>query len=313
MTPNRNYKKKKKNSNNYLIFISILTVLAVITAILLIITVYKKDDPETESGANSHTSSEVASEFSTTSSAESIDSIESIVSQTTSVISGNPTTDYENAIGKEYAIDMTAWEQYVCPENDDAFLILVNKTHTLASDYVPADMIDVVATRKDGRATQKMVSTAEKALEAFMLEAAQNNVTNVTVTSAYRSYTYQETLFNGYCNDHQSEFATREECEAYVNTFSARPGQSEHQSGLVCDMHNLGSAEISFANTAEAKWLAENAHRFGFILRFQEDKVAITGYQFEPWHFRFVGRTAATEMYESGQCLEEYLETSGAH
>jgi LAS superfamily LD-carboxypeptidase LdcB len=61
-------------------------------------------------------------------------------------------------------------------------------------------------------------------------------------------------------------------------------------------MHNLSSAEVTFANTKEAKWLAENAHRFGFILRYPEDKVAVTGYSYEPWHFRFVGRKAATEI-----------------
>ncbi|MFR5864844.1 MAG: D-alanyl-D-alanine carboxypeptidase family protein [Acutalibacteraceae bacterium] len=82
---------------------------------------------------------------------------------------------------------------------------------------------------------------------------------------------------------------------------------SEHQSGLCVDMHNLPSANISFGETAQAKWLAENAHRFGFILRFPADKTDITGVQYEPWHFRFVGREAATEIYEQGLCLEEYL------
>ena len=72
-------------------------------------------------------------------------------------------------------------------------------------------------------------------------------------------------------------------------------------------MHNLGAADTAFGDTSEAKWLAENAHRFGFILRYPADKTGITGVQYEPWHFRFVGREAATEIYEQGLCLEEYI------
>ena len=77
------------------------------------------------------------------------------------------------------------------------------------------------------------------------------------------------------------------------------------------DMHNLPSAEQSFAQKPEAKWLAENCYRFGFILRYPEDKQSITNIIYEPWHFRFVGREAATEMHEKGMCLEEYVEYLG--
>ena len=76
-------------------------------------------------------------------------------------------------------------------------------------------------------------------------------------------------------------------------------------------MHNIGSAEVSFAKKPEAKWLAENCYRFGFILRYPEDKTDITSITYEPWHFRFVGREAATKMHENGMCLEEYIEHIG--
>ena len=97
----------------------------------------------------------------------------------------------------------------------------------------------------------------------------------------------------------------------YVATYSAPPGTSEHQSGLCVDMHNQIDTDSSFNGTPAALWLADNCYRFGFVLRFPEDKQEITGITFESWHFRFVGRDVATEMHELGMCLEEYLEYKG--
>ncbi|MEG2004178.1 MAG: M15 family metallopeptidase, partial [Clostridia bacterium] len=136
---------------------------------------------------------------------------------------------------------------------------------------------------------------------------ALNGIKDVSVTSAYRSYSYQKWLFNYYVENNLSKYPSREECEKYVMTFSCREGCSEHQTGLCCDMHNLPAADKSFGNTKAAKWLAENAHRFGFVLRFPADKEKITGIEYEPWHFRFVGRKAATHMYLNNLCLEEYV------
>ena len=218
---------------------------------------------------------------------------------------------YEERVGKEYQIDIDEYLQYIEPEDENEFVFLVNPTHTLAADYVPDDLTDCGYTRQDGRAVQKLRLNAAKALQAFLAEGALNGVNDVTVTSAYRSYDYQDYLFNLYCEQHQYKFATREECEAYVLTFSTKPGTSEHQSGLCCDMHNISSAEVTFAQKPEAKWLAENCYRFGFILRYPEDKTDITGITYEPWHFRFVGREAATKMHEKGMCLEEYIEYLG--
>lgn len=212
----------------------------------------------------------------------------------------------------EYQIDITPYLDYIEPRDVMEYVFLINPTHTLAADFVPADLVDCIHTRKDGRATQKLRLNAEMALEAFLKEGLTcGAVTNVTVTSAYRSYSYQAQLFETYCQQHQYKFKTREECEAYVLTFSTKPGTSEHQSGLCCDMHNLGSAEQSFAKKPEAKWLAENCWKFGFILRYPADKEDITKIIYEPWHFRFVGRFAATEMHELGMCLEEYIAYKG--
>ena len=223
-------------------------------------------------------------------------------------LSEDPTPKYEYS----YLIDIADYEPFIEPADPMEYVFLVNPTHTLASDFVPADLVDCVHTRKDGRKMQQLRLYAEKALEAFLAEGkASGVVSNVTVTSAYRSYAYQAQLFETYCNQHQHKFNTREECEAYVLTFSTKPGTSEHQSGLCLDMHNLGSAEQSFAKTKEAKWLAENCWKFGFILRYPADKEDITKIIYEPWHFRFVGRFAATEMHELNMCQEEYIAYKG--
>lgn len=290
-------RKKHKKNNSYLIF-AFLLIIAAIVLIILVANILGDNTSNDISHDNSSIVSQVVS-------AESVQSSEDIISKDES-IPAETSQSYDDYIGVEYSIDINNWGKYIDPSNSADYLILVNKTNSLESNYVPKDLSSVTYTRKDGRATQRMVDTAEKSLQAFMLEAAKFGVTNVSVTSAYRSYAYQKSLFNGYVNQRLSKYSSREECEKYVETFSARPGTSEHQTGLSCDMHNLSAAHISFANTKEAKWLAQNAHRFGFILRYPENKTEITGYQYEPWHFRFVGRTAATEIYQKGICLEEY-------
>ena len=208
-----------------------------------------------------------------------------------------------------FAADLSAYEKYMNPENAGEYLILVNPSNPLGADYVPEDLSDVADTRKDGRNVQKMVTDAEKSLEAFLIEARAHGYGDITVTSAYRSYEYQASLFSSYIDGEMAEnpALSKEEATKIVATYSAYPGTSEHQTGLCCDMHNMASAQTSFGNTDEAKWLAANAWKFGFILRFPEDKTDITGIIYEPWHFRFVGRYHAKRIYEGGLCLEEYI------
>lgn len=262
---------------------------------------------ESSSGASDGQTSDHES-ASPSSQAEEISLPEESHSDLPVLIEGQPASAmrFEESIGLRYQIDMNPYEQYVNPEDSMEYVFLVNPAHTLGSDYVPEDLVDCAYTRKDGRKMQQLRLYAEKALEAFMAEGALNGVTNVTVTSAYRSYSYQDYLFNHYVEQNMSKFKTRADCEKYVLTFSTKPGTSEHQSGLCCDMHNLSSAQQSFAKKPEAKWLAENCWRFGFILRYPEDKEEITKIIYEPWHFRFVGREAATEMHNLGMCLDEY-------
>lgn len=332
-------KRSKKTNNTYLYVAIACLSMAVMLAIGFVM--YITSDGGDVS--NDESVSEPVSEEESTVINESseVSAEESEVSQESSEIELSPTEAYEKYIGVEYAVDMTDYEQYVCPENEADFVFLVNPDHPLASDYVPEDLVWCTNIR-EGRPEQwsYMVETANKALEAFLAEAAFYGYDDISVTNAYRSYSSQASLFNNYvssdmendyycdtcdmyidtqyegkkvvdgcCAECGSELRrpTKDEATQKVLTYSTRPGTSEHQSGLCCDMHNLPSTSSAFDNTPEAEWLAENAHRFGFILRYPEGTQHITGIKHESWHFRYVGRTAATEIYEAGITLDEYL------
>lgn len=207
-----------------------------------------------------------------------------------------------------FSTDLSEYEEYMNPKNAEEYLILVNASNPLESDYIPEDLTPVSATRNDGCETQQLRLAAAKALEALFIEMNAAGYTDVSVTSGYRSYDYQSTLFSTYT---QNEMAadpslSLEEAEAMVSTYSSRPGTSEHQSGLCVDMHNLSGASVEFKDEDAYRWLTENAWKFGFILRYPDAKTDVTSISFEPWHWRFVGRKAAYEISNSSLCLEEY-------
>lgn len=118
---------------------------------------------------------------------------------------------------------------------------------------------------------------------------------DIYIASGYRSYYYQVNVYNRYCEYDPPEV---------VDTYSARPGYSEHQSGYAFD---LNSIDDSFADTPEGQWVAENCQKYGFIIRFPKGKEDITGYQYESWHLRYIGVDIATYIMENNLCLEEYL------
>ena len=197
------------------------------------------------------------------------------------------------------------YEQYM-DANDEKYLILVNKSSTVDQSYKPESLVKV----KDSHKDIELLETAEKALEAMFTEMRANGFDNVSVTSAYRSYSYQSSLFNTYLNDEIASGLSYEKAKERVLTYSAYPGTSEHHTGLAVDLITSSMSELdeSFADDPVYPWLLENAWKFGFILRYPKDKTEITGYSFEPWHYRFVGRYHAYKIYSEGLCLEEYLE-----
>lgn len=156
-------------------------------------------------------------------------------------------------------------------------ILVVNKTYSLPADYNPG--VD---------------STAKAALDTMFADAKDEGV-SLYVVSGFRSYQRQSTIYNQYVKRDGQEAADR---------YSARPGHSEHQSGLAFDLNDLSE---SFGRTKEGIWLRENCWKYGFIIRYPEDKESITGYMYEPWHVRYIGNDSAKAVYESGLCLEEYL------
>lgn len=173
-------------------------------------------------------------------------------------------------------------------------ILLVNKEHPLPADYAPD------YTNGAGQSTS-LQGDAEAAAEAFLAAAnAQGN--SMYILSGYRSYDVQASLFANYAAAHGEDKA---------NTFSARAGQSEHQTGLAFDVgdaaHSGYNLQISIDQFPGVQWMMQHCAEYGFILRYPEGKEKITGYQYEPWHFRYVGVEAATAIMSSGLTLEEYL------
>ncbi|NLX62235.1 MAG: M15 family metallopeptidase [Tissierellia bacterium] len=193
-------------------------------------------------------------------------------------------------------------EGKVIVKNTDDILVLVNKNRNLPSDYVPEDLVvpNVRFPFEEFHEKKQMRKEAAKALEE-LFKAAEEEGIYLFAISGYRSYERQKYLF-----DIRAERDGFEE----ANKLTAYPGQSEHQTGLAMDVscQSLGfDLNEKFGQTVEGIWLKENAHRFGFIIRYEKDKVDITGYSYEPWHIRYVGKDAAKEIYEKNITLEEYL------
>ena len=205
-----------------------------------------------------------------------------------------------------FRTDLSAYEAYMDVRRG-SYLLLVNKQNTIDANFEPEDLVRV----KDAKKSIELERTAAMALEAMFIEMRAAGYNDVFVTSAYRSYTYQNGLFETYIGQEMAAdpSLSREEARARVLRYSAAPGTSEHQTGLCVDLmtNTMTDLDESFADYPVYQWLLDNAWKFGFILRFPEDKVDITGYDFEPWHYRFVGRSDAYEIYSRGLCLEEYL------
>ncbi|MBQ9080039.1 MAG: M15 family metallopeptidase [Clostridia bacterium] len=232
--------------------------------------------------------------------------------RTSAPITDLPATDIKQMISSyTFMTNIDKYKKYLDP-TDKKYLMLVNKTTLLGDSFSPSPLTAIDSSLVIYGGSKQLEQTAAMALEAMMQEMRAAGYADVYVTSAYRDYAYQSALFSTYINKEMSADATLTYAEARdkVLTYSAEPGSSEHQSGLCVDFitSTMTDLDETFASYPVYRWLCENAHKFGFILRYPADKVDITGYSYEPWHYRFVGQTAAAEMYLSGECLEEYLD-----
>lgn len=176
-------------------------------------------------------------------------------------------------------------------------LAIINTKYPLPDSYAPtlSNAISGSNIQLDSRVSERY---------AEMYAAAKLSGCVLTPYSGYHSYALQETTYNRKVNFYVNQGISAEEANQKASAQALPAGCSEHNAGLAMD---IVSASSDFVNTKEYKWLCENAHNYGFILRYPEDKTAITGMNFEPWHWRYVGTQAAKEMKENNQCLEEYL------
>lgn len=177
--------------------------------------------------------------------------------------------------------------------------MIVNKFYKLKEDFVPNNLVDIsnlYAWGTDNKAKKE-------ALDAFIRmqkDCLDQTGLKLLINSAYRSYKEQEEVYNDYVKKNNEE---------YADTIAARPGHSEHQTGLSLDIFSTKDPKIkTFGESDTFKWLKDNAYKYGFIIRYPKDKEDITGFNYEPWHYRYVGLDIAKEIYEEDITYEEYYE-----
>lgn len=196
-------------------------------------------------------------------------------------------SDGKEKTSKGFTIETRNGATYI-----DGYLI-ANKTYALPSTFIPENPEVPVTEARSNTSLDKDLMTAFRKMQA---DATAKGL-NIYIASGYRSYDYQVSLYNRYvANDGK----------AAADTYSSRPGNSEHQTGLCFD---LNSIEDSFQYTNEGKWINDNCYKYGFCIRFPKGKDAYTGYQYESWHLRYVGEELAEKLYNNGDwiSLEEYF------
>lgn len=172
-------------------------------------------------------------------------------------------------------------------------VLIANKTYALPKDFIPTNPDQPVNADRSSTCLDKTLMSAWNT----MLKDATAKGLNIYIASGYRSYNYQVNVYNRY---------VKSDGAAVADTYSSRPGNSEHQTGLCFDLNTI---EDSFQYTNEGKWVNDNCYKYGFCIRFPKGKDSATGYQYESWHLRYVGVDLATKLYNNGDwlSLEEYF------
>jgi LAS superfamily LD-carboxypeptidase LdcB len=179
---------------------------------------------------------------------------------------------------------------------------IVNKNRPAGENYIPPDLTTPPITLNPQKSYQENQVRKELAnpLENFFNDAEKASI-KLMLASGYRSYQLQNTYYSNY---------VRTSGEAEANRYSAKPGTSEHQTGMAFDLATVDRVHYldqAFGDDSAGKWIEENAHKYGFIVRYPRDKEAITGYMYEPWHLRYVGTDLAEELYKRNQTMEEFF------
>lgn len=188
-------------------------------------------------------------------------------------------------------------------------LVIANYKNTLSADYVPDNLIKIpdnyTAENYYGIYVSSETFEAYKQLYAGMYKEMQSRM---HIISAYRSYAKQSELYNKAVSAYMAQGKTSTEARVLALATTQTPGNSEHQLGNTIDVSNDTSTDHNYQDTPEGKWLAENAYKYGFIIRYPADKEDVTRIEYEPWHIRYVGVNHAAYMYVNNLCLEEYVD-----
>ena len=211
-------------------------------------------------------------------------------------LKNNNLTSKEIVTNVNSNLDTPFYENYELTDTSKDTLMIVNKHYKIEDNYKPDNLVTVDA---EHGYPNKIRSDVYEELKKMYEEAKKDNV-KIFIASPYRSYSDQNVLYTYYVNTDGKKNA---------DTYSARPGFSEHHTGLAMDLiPEYGLDLDTFENSDGFKWMQENAYKFGFILRYPKDKEYITGYIYEPWHYRYVGTSAATTIKNEGLTFEEYYE-----
>lgn len=270
-------RRRRYNVKNIVLF-ALLAVLLMAGVIAVIVALTSRGGNDATASSNSSGSS--VSSDSGSGSSPSSSSVVSDPDDSWQLILTNP----DNFLPEGFAVDLT----------------------TIGSNYPDIPARTDLTMQVDSRIVeplQQMFRDAKAAGQALFLRAS------------YRTLQLQQTYYDWHINDYKSKGYSDEEAKELTLKYIAYPGTSEHHTGLAVDIisvewQNSGKEIIdTFDQTTEAEWLKNNAHKYGFIMRFPKDKESITKIEYEPWHFRYVGVAHATAIYNAGLCFEEYLET----
>lgn len=257
------------------------------------VTTTDKIEESTHSKENESSSEEVSSTDTNT------DTSSSIMSDATSVSASSDSSEFAPPVvpsGNVVSKGTTSKGFKIHEINGATYIdgvLIANKTYALPQDFIPTNPDQPVNADRSSTCLDKTLMSAWNT----MLKDATAKGLNIYIASGYRSYNYQVNVYNRY---------VKSDGAAVADTYSSRPGNSEHQTGLCFDLNTI---EDSFQYTNEGKWVNDNCYKYGFCIRFPKGKDSATGYQYESWHLRYVGVDLATKLYNNGDwlSLEEYF------
>ncbi len=282
----KRFNKFMSEKSSFIVFSVLFLVLLFVGTFYLTTVIFNKTekDPETEPHSDAITTITVAD-----TTVKEIATTEPTTEEQTTQTATTGATDNYTPGNTAYPSDTAAWQ-----------LICVNRNRYVASDVEYGISLSYVA-----GSGERMDSRAAAAYEK-MYAAAKEDGYYLTPCSGYRSYSTQKRLYNEFYYDYINQGYSSEEAHNLTSKRRNPAGSSEHNIGICMDIICAASS-ANFQNTDEYAWLCENAADYGFILRYPEDKVDVTGVKFEPWHWRYVGVDNAHAIKNSGLCLEEYL------